>query len=69
LAFIGCCFDTSTVLICAEILGGGSRKPFSAPTATTRVRSLYRRPGHSQDAGRFDLRLAGGEHPASFGKP
>jgi hypothetical protein len=30
---------------------------------------LNRRPRHPQNAGCLDLRLAGGEHPASFGKP
>jgi hypothetical protein len=39
-------------------------------TWTAAIRApLDRRPGHPQNAGRFDLRLAGGKHPTSFGKP
>ncbi len=34
-----------------------------------RVGPFDRRPGHPQDAGSLDLRLAGSEHPASFGQP
>ena len=30
---------------------------------------MNRRPRHPQNAGRLDLRLAGGEHPAGFGQP
>jgi hypothetical protein len=40
-----------------------------APAATAGVSPLNCRAGHLQNAGRLDLRLAGGEHPASFGEP
>jgi hypothetical protein len=40
-----------------------------APTCTPRVRPLHRRPRHPQNAGRLDLRLAGGEHPPSLNEP
>ncbi len=41
----------------------------TASTAAAGICPLDRRPGNAQNAGRFDLGLAGGEHPASFGKP